>query len=198
MASDPPEQASGQVFIELDEFFPQAAKWQETHRWNFGMEEDLEGGRWVAPHLPTVSARALSLLLASMPESSFLLEGSAPAKGRGKHDLGDIARSVLDMLSDSGKISSAERAEALAALASKPTNSRGPRVSAGDVLAPGQSEEALEILVIPVLDDAHDTYTIPVGFVRCARAIDDVKVGEFSATRRARRARFLFRLRRRR
>ena len=137
MASDPPEQASGQVFIELDEFFPQAAKWQETHRWNFGMEEDLEGGRWVAPHLPTVSARALSLLLASMPESSFLLEGSAPAKGRGKHDLGDIARSVLDMLSDSGKISSAERAEALAALASKPTNSRGPRVSAGDVLAPG-------------------------------------------------------------
>ena len=93
------------------------------------------GGRWVAAHLPTVSARALSLLLASMPESSFLLEGSAPAKGRGKHDLGDIARTVFDMLSDSGKISDAERSEALAALASKPTNSRQPRKTAGDVLA---------------------------------------------------------------
>ena len=147
------------------------------------------GGRWVAAHLPTVSARALSLLLASMPESSFLLEGSAPAKGRGKHDLGDIARTVFDMLRDSGKISDAERSEAVAALASKPTNSRQPRKTAGDVLAPGQSEEALEILVIPVLDDMHDIYTIPVGFVRCAREIDDVKVRDSARFRAPRGAR---------
>ena len=42
------DQGSGQVFIELDEFFPQAAEWKETHRWNFGMEEDLVGLRALA------------------------------------------------------------------------------------------------------------------------------------------------------
>jgi len=77
------------IFVEMDELrekverdrkshrFDRVEQWVETHRWNFGLQEDLNevGERvWNHPHLPWCSANGLVELQALMRESLVLLD----------------------------------------------------------------------------------------------------------------------------
>jgi hypothetical protein len=67
-----------QLFVEMDEL--RGDQWRETHRWNFGLEEDLdEDGEpvWNHPHLPWISVFGLSELLEELGEESVMLDVEA-------------------------------------------------------------------------------------------------------------------------
>lgn len=54
--------------------------WRETHRWNFGLEEDLdEDGEpvWNHPHLPWVSVFGLTELMETLGEENVMLDVDA-------------------------------------------------------------------------------------------------------------------------
>ena len=158
------------VFIEMDEYIPAEHRWVETHRWNYGMEEDLVGGHWMAAHLPTVSARALATLIASTSDTSSIVltaeeVGEANRPKKRHQTLRGLVRTVLSGLLNAQRITEDECEAALRALLAHPKSLRPPRevdadAAAADVdvleeldmLAPdATAEEALEIMVAPVL-----------------------------------------------
>ena len=166
------DEADGErsVFIEMDEYIPAEHRWVETHRWNYGMEEDLVGGHWMAAHLPTVSARALATLIASTNDTSSIVltaeeVGEANRPKKRHQTLRGLVRTVLSGLLNAQRITEDECEAALRALLAHPKSLRPPRevdadAAAADVdvleeldmLAPdATAEEALEIMVAPVL-----------------------------------------------
>ena len=118
------------VFIEMDEYIEAEHKWVETHRWNYGMEEDLVGGHWMAAHLPTVSARALATLIESTADaSSIMLTAEEPSdRPRKRHQtLRGLVRTVLSGLLNARRITEDECERALRALLAHPKSLRPPR-----------------------------------------------------------------------
>lgn len=66
-----------QLFVEMDEL--DGDEWKETHRWNFGLEEDLLDDEdhkpvWNHPHLPWVSVFGFMKLLEEMNEDGIVLD----------------------------------------------------------------------------------------------------------------------------
>ena len=72
----PHEQGLGRhlrMFIELEQCIH--GQWLETHHWNWAFEQEASGGGgWSAPHLPTVSARALVQLYEGLTGANVLLD----------------------------------------------------------------------------------------------------------------------------
>lgn len=69
------------LFVELHEF--RGTEWEETHRWNHGLQEDLlmvrqescdSNPEWTGPHLPSISLFGLSSLHTSLTEELVILD----------------------------------------------------------------------------------------------------------------------------
>nr|KAF6347416.1 solute carrier family 4 member 9 [Pipistrellus kuhlii] len=76
-SSDTEESKDPLLFIQLNELlgWPQALEWRETGRWVL-FEEKLEmgGGRWSAPHVPTLALPSLQKLRSLLMEGLVLLD----------------------------------------------------------------------------------------------------------------------------
>eukprot|EP00035_Acanthoeca_spectabilis_P025171 m.457166 g.457166 ORF g.457166 m.457166 type:complete len:1083 (+) comp21210_c0_seq1:212-3460(+) len=98
------------IFVEMDELrvglvrnpsthqFQRVEEWQETHRWNFGLQEDLDElgvPMWNHPHLPWCSAVGMANLRERLGHQNIFLD--VPGM-----DLDSVARNLCSGLSERG------------------------------------------------------------------------------------------------
>ena len=127
------------LFVEMDELrdkvvrdrkthrFERVQQWVETHRWNFGLQEDLNevGERvWNHPHLPWCSANGLVALQALMRDSLVLLD----VPGR---SLAPVAAVIAERLVHEGVITLETSAKLVRALLLHSSASTRQRLSSG-------------------------------------------------------------------
>jgi len=97
------------VLVEMNEL--RGHVWMETHRWNFGLEEDLADDGHLesaAPHLPWISAWGLTQLATSMEPDTIILDPpnvrtftklvDVVAKAVSAHIHEDVGNNVRDVL----------------------------------------------------------------------------------------------------
>jgi Na+/H+ antiporter NhaA/mannitol/fructose-specific phosphotransferase system IIA component (Ntr-type) len=144
----PSEPVHRRMFIELEQCID--GEWVETHHWNWAFEQEVDGGGggWCAPHLPTISARALVDLFEGLSPSNVLLdlEGASFA---------ELARPLARAFVQSRQLASYHEADARAVLTSRSSSKVRTVEQLGSVradvvqldLSPEVNEEAFAMLV---------------------------------------------------
>lgn len=104
------------LFVEMHELNNQ--EWHETHRWNYGLEEDLDKGEWTAAHLPTISVFGMMALRECLRPDLVILDVDTE-EGEQSHTkkLRCIAMEIVNHLVRDGQIEPGNAASALDVLA---------------------------------------------------------------------------------
>jgi len=133
------------MFIELEQCIE--GEWVETHHWNWAFEQETDGrgGGWSAPHLPTISARALVDLYEGLSPSNVLLEVEGTS-------FADLARPLAKAFVQSRQLASYREADARAVLTSRSVSKIRTVDSVGSAggaldLSPEANEEAFDLII---------------------------------------------------
>ncbi|KAJ8607687.1 hypothetical protein CTAYLR_007305 [Chrysophaeum taylorii] len=102
------------LFVEMHELGDK--EWHETHRWNYGLEEDLRGQKWTSAHLPTISVFGMMALRERLRPELVILDVATDEDSPCGKKMRTIALEIVNHLVRDGQIDPGNAADALEVL----------------------------------------------------------------------------------
>lgn len=103
------------LFVEMHEL--SNSEWHETHRWNYGLEEDMKLGEWTPAHLPTISVFGMMAFRDCLRPELVILDVATNEEGDSCRKLRQIAMEIVNHLVRDGQIEPGDASAALENLA---------------------------------------------------------------------------------